>query len=115
MITSEERQQQYQNLERVTERIGHAILEFFKAPREYYRSDDLYQFVKARVSRIAPPSVNRIACALRAKGLIDFECIHRAGSLYHVVRFAAPDPQQSLFSEEEILEIEESDFHANNN
>lgn len=109
-----QRQQQYENLERVCERIGHAILEFFKAPREYYRSDDLYQFVKARVSQIAPPSVNRIACALRAKKLINFKCVHRAGSLYRVVRFAAPDPQLRLFTEQEISQLKELDFHGNN-
>jgi len=114
-VIADERKQQYENLERVTERIGHAILEFFKAPREYYRSDDLYQFVKARVGKVAPASVNRIACALRAKGLIDFECVHRAGSLYRVVRFSAPDPQQCLFSEQEILQIQESDSNGNSN
>jgi hypothetical protein len=114
MITSDERQQQHENLERVTERIGHAILEFFKAPRAQFRAADLHQFVEERVSRVAPNSPYRIMLALKRKRLIDYALISRSGSLYRIVRYAPPDRQLRLFSEEEISQLKESIENANN-
>jgi hypothetical protein len=89
--------EQGEQIERVRERIGRAVLAFFAPPRETYRSCDLYDFVKDRLGKVAPASVNRIACLLRGKRLIDFRCTHRAGSLYEIIRHAPLDPQLPLF------------------
>ena len=97
--------EQSRNLERVTERIGHVILEFFQPPRETFHGDDLFEFVKSRVTKVAPGSPDRVMCALRQKGVIDYEVTCRSASEYRILRCAPTDHQLDLFSEQEIQQM----------
>jgi len=72
-------------LDSVASRIAKAILDFCTARtgRDFH-ADDLRQHVTTTVGACAPGSADRVLRDLRQKGAVEYECINRAASLYHV-------------------------------
>jgi hypothetical protein len=78
--------EQKENLARVTARIGQAILVFHSeiqetASREFHM-EELRSYVTISTGLIAPASADRVLRHLRQRGLIDYEVVNRAQSLY---------------------------------
>jgi len=78
------RQEQAENLERVTHRIGQLVVEFCRSRvgKQFY-ADELRAYVLAGM-RGAPGSPDRILRDLRQRGVIDYVVVSRAKSLYRV-------------------------------
>jgi hypothetical protein len=78
--------EQKENLARVTARIGQAILVFHSELQEtanrQFHMEELRKYVQFRTSLLAPASADRVLRDLRSKGLIDYEVVNRAQSLY---------------------------------
>jgi hypothetical protein len=71
------------HLESVSSRIGAAILDFMRLHDGLnFFADDLRRHVIAQVGTVAPGSADRILRDLRQKGLIEYEVVNRAQSLY---------------------------------
>jgi hypothetical protein len=84
---------QEENLDRVTQKISAAVMEFCRPEREF-RMTQLAEFVSARVG-LAPDSAGRVLRSLRQSGKIDYEVINRQNSVYRIIR---PTPgQERLF------------------
>jgi hypothetical protein len=77
---------QTQNLERVTERISRSVLSFFSFRKRMrvveFHAEDVYRWVVHDCGYISPDSPGRIMRLLRQRGLIDYEVVNRAKSLY---------------------------------
>ncbi len=86
--------EQDDNLHRVTERIGSAIVEFFRPPRDVFHADELRKWVSGKVGVVAPGSPDRIMRALRQQHKIDYEVVSRRASSYRIIRKAE---QRRLF------------------
>jgi hypothetical protein len=72
-------------LERVSERIGAAIVGFCKARvGQRFHADDLRAHVEARCGKTAPGSADRILRNLRQRNVIAYRLVSRSGSLYEV-------------------------------
>lgn len=82
--------EQQENLERVSSRIGAAIISFCvnrlrdKFSHEF-SAEDLRQFVIRETGISAPASADRILRNLRQRGLVEYRVIDRRGSLYEVI------------------------------
>lgn len=78
--------QQDDNLDRVSARIGAAILEFYwlrtEAGQPEFHVEDLRRHVNATVGMTAPGSSDRVMRDLRQKGIIFYKLLNRAESLY---------------------------------
>jgi hypothetical protein len=91
--------EQGDNLDRVTARIGVAIVTYFKlkelACQSDYHVEDLRVYVRQRVGMIAPGSADRVMRALRQDGIINYKCLRRSESLYRILpaRFAVEKPR----------------------
>lgn len=82
---------QVDNLERVTESIAAAVLEFCGLRRQFHMIE-LAEFVQARVG-VAPESPGRILRLLRQAGKIKYRVIDRRNSEYLIeVKSTAPAP-----------------------
>lgn len=86
--------EQQENLDRVSARIGRAILEFFGRNQEFF-ADELRKSVTQQVGAVAPGSADRVMRDLRQKGIIDYRCVSRSQSKYKVLR--AGELQRRLF------------------
>jgi len=75
--------EQQENIERVTARIGRVILEFCEF-RDTMYADDLRKYVAQKVGKVAPGSPDRILRALRQQGKLDYEVISRSKSYYRI-------------------------------
>lgn len=72
-----------ENLQRVSARIGRAILDFYEAdPNAAFHADDLRDSVREQCGRVAPASADRVLRDLRKKGEINYEVTNRRQSLY---------------------------------
>jgi hypothetical protein len=76
---------QTEQLGRVSERIGNAIVEFCAGVEEFH-ADDLRKHVIDRCGIVAPGSADRVLRDLRQRGAIDYVCISRSRSLYRISR-----------------------------
>lgn len=76
--------EQSQNLSRVKDVIGGAILEFRNqiGLRMPFRCEELRDFVIEKHPHIAPASPDRILRALRKDGVLGYQVLSRPGSLY---------------------------------
>jgi len=82
---------QSQELERVSSRIGAAILEFCRGRSgETFHADELRQHVWRCVGSTAPGSADRILRDLRQRGLVRYVVVSRRDSLYRVEGFGGP-------------------------
>ena len=76
---------QPEQLERVSERIGSAIVGFCRSRvGQTFHADELRQNVTACVGAVAPESANRVLRDLRKRGAVAYEVVNRAKSLYRV-------------------------------
>ena len=83
VTTLEPRSQQTENLQRVSRRIGAAILSFYEAnPVAAFHADDLRDSVRKQCGKVAPASSDRVLRALRKKRMINYEVTNRRQSLY---------------------------------
>jgi len=84
---------QQENLDRVSERIGPAVLAFCASVglREFF-ADDLRRYVRRMAGEVAPGSPDRVLRDLRQRGLIDYAVVSRSESLYRMLR-AGPKPK----------------------
>lgn len=101
----------YPYLEKVSERIGHAVMSFYydrlRQRAFQFHADELRDWVIARVSVAAPASADRILRDMRQKGQLDYVVVSRSDSLYEfrrIVKLVKVVPktklgelQQSLF------------------
>lgn len=78
------------HLERVTSRIGAAVLDFFneRLGRTFF-AGDLCNYVWREIGPCAPDSPGRVMRQLRLDGRIDYEVVNRAQALYRVTEVAA--------------------------
>jgi hypothetical protein len=77
--------EQEEHLDRVSERIGAAILEFFRRERRDFHADELRFFVADRAGPVAPGSPDRIMRDMRQRGVIDYRVVNRRQSLYEIL------------------------------
>jgi hypothetical protein len=86
MAEEERSGRQEEELERVSLRIGASILAFFqdRGLENFYRADDLREWVTQNVGPIAPGSADRIMRNLRQKRVINYKVISRSESLYQI-------------------------------
>ncbi len=77
--------EQADNLDRVATRIQNAIVQFcdLYCGRTFH-ADQLRAFVTERVGTVAPGSADRVLRAMRQRGLVSYEVVNRAKSLYRV-------------------------------
>ncbi len=70
-------------LQRVTDRIGRLIVQFFDAHQvgETFHAEDLRKHVDARMVT-APGSSDRVMRSLRLRGVVNYEVVNRRESLY---------------------------------
>jgi hypothetical protein len=76
--------EQEENLERVSSRIGRAIIDFCRAHKRFH-ADDLRKAVISETGIAAPASADRILRDLRKRGVIDYRVLSRRESLYEIV------------------------------
>jgi hypothetical protein len=80
---------QHAQLKRVRENIESAIVGFCsRRIGKTFRASDLAAWVIFIVPGTAPDSPSRVLRLLRADGVIEYEVVSRAGSLYRVVNVA---------------------------
>ena len=75
-------------LDRVSSRIGAAILSFCRSHRTFH-ADDLRVYVAMETGTAAPASADRILRDLRKRGLVSYRVLSRQSSLYAVDSVAA--------------------------
>ena len=74
-------QTQTENLQRVSAKIGAAIIEFVSGNPTFH-ANDLRNFVAASVAGVAPASADRVLRLLRQQRRIDYVVLSRKESLY---------------------------------
>lgn len=74
---------QDEDLQRISSRIGRAILEFCRAHRSFH-ADELRRYVISETGIAAPASADRILRDLRQKKRLDYIVRSRAESSYEV-------------------------------
>lgn len=83
-MTHDEREEQAENLERVSSRIALAIIRFCQG-RKRFHMDELRAWVVSETGIAAPDSAGRILRYLRQRGVIDYWVVDRRASLYEVL------------------------------
>jgi hypothetical protein len=73
---------QIQNLQRVSAKIGAAIIEFVRGNPTFH-ANDLRNYVASSVAGVAPASADRVLRDLRSRRLVDYVVLSRRDSLYH--------------------------------
>lgn len=71
-------------LQRVSERIGAAILAF-TTPGRVFHMDQLRLWVEEQCGKVAPDSASRVLRQLRQKGAVSYRVLSRRDSLYEVL------------------------------
>ena len=78
--------EQSEHLERVTSRIGAAIIAFFTERRDpRFHAEELRRFIRTHVGEVAPGSPDRVMRALRQSKRIDYEVVSRRDSEYLIL------------------------------
>ena len=75
--------EQQENLERVTSRIGRAVVQFCGEHRRFH-ADELRKYVITETGIAAPASADRVLRHLRQKKKIAYKVVSRRESLYEV-------------------------------
>ena len=79
-----------ENLERVSARIGRAVIAFFREHSDEhnkrFHADELRACVIRLTGIAAPASADRVMRDMRQRGLIGYKLISRRESLYEVIR-----------------------------
>jgi hypothetical protein len=75
--------EQQENLERVSSRIGLAVLDFCR-DHQRFCMDELRRHIIRETGVAAPDSPGRILRDLRQRGHVGYKCVSRAESLYEV-------------------------------
>lgn len=85
----EKREEQQENLERVSSRMERAILDFCRAHLSQedhtFYADELRKYVIAKTGIAAPASADRILRLLRQRKLLNYRVVSRKESLYEVL------------------------------
>jgi hypothetical protein len=76
-------EEQAEHLERVSSRIGAAIVTFCKEHQRFY-AEELRRFVTSETGVSAPASADRVLRHLRQRGVLSYEVLDRRLSLYEV-------------------------------
>jgi Fe2+ or Zn2+ uptake regulation protein len=79
---------QKEHLDRVSSRIGAAVLEFCREHHQFH-AGDLHRHVEDATGIAAPASADRILRDLRQKGVVNYRVVSRRESLYEVLEVAA--------------------------
>lgn len=81
------RDEQRDNIERVSARIAGVIIEFctHRTRRGLFYAEELRDFVGQCVGATAPGSADRILRDLRQRGVINYRVLSRRESLYEVI------------------------------
>lgn len=81
--------EQDENLDRVTARIGLAIIEFYTerraAGQDHFHADDLRRHITIAVGTVAPGSPDRVMRHLRQTRVINYRVTNRAKSEYKIL------------------------------
>ncbi|HEU0180326.1 MAG TPA: hypothetical protein VFV58_39320 [Blastocatellia bacterium] len=78
--------EQQENIERVSERIGGAVKAFMRERcGQQFFADDLRRYVRVNVGEVAPGSPDRILRMLRRAGELDYKVVSRSESLYEAL------------------------------
>lgn len=80
--------EQREHLDRVSSRIGAAVLEFCLAHRQF-RAGELHRHVERATGVSAPASADRILRSLRQRHVVDYRVVSRRESLYEVLEVRA--------------------------
>jgi hypothetical protein len=95
--TTKKKSRQTENLQRVGQKIGAAIMTFYEAdPDAAFHADDLRDSVRDQCGKVAPASSDRVLRDLRKKGKINYEVTNRRKSLYQflpVTKHATYQPE----------------------
>lgn len=78
---------QQENINRVSLKIGKAITEFCSNNKQFY-ADDLRKYVSDHIGYVAPASADRILRDLRQKGILNYRVINRRKSFYEILPVA---------------------------
>lgn len=84
-----------EHLERVSQRIAAAIMEFW-AKSKTFHADDLRAHVLRTCGTVAPGSPDRILRDLRKRKLLNYKVLSRRESLYEVQPVAIREEQPEL-------------------
>ena len=76
------------HLDRVSSRIGAAVLDFCQAHRQFH-AGELHRHVEDATGVSAPASADRILRDLRQRGVLKYRVVSRRESLYEVVEVRA--------------------------
>jgi len=76
--------EQTEHIERVSSRIGRAILDFCEHQPEF-RAEELRRYVVNKCGYSSPGSSDRILRDLRRRKLLNYEVVDRRASLYRVL------------------------------
>ena len=79
---------QREQLDRVSSRIGSAVLGFCQDHRQFH-AGDLHAHVERATGVSAPASADRILRNLRQRGVVDYRVVSRRESLYEVTSVRA--------------------------
>ncbi len=77
--------EQAEELQRVTIRIGKAILEFWVRAGDFY-AFELQAYILHRCGNVAPASADRVLRELRKQGRLNYVVLNRRKSLYRAVK-----------------------------
>jgi Fe2+ or Zn2+ uptake regulation protein len=80
--------EQREHLDRVSSRIGAAVLEFCQA-HKHFHAGELHSHVERATGVSAPASADRILRSLRQRRVVDYRVVSRRESLYEVVSVRA--------------------------
>jgi len=91
--------EQQENIERVNERIGGAVLAFMRQTRgRQFFADDLRRYVRVAVGEVAPGSPDRILRMLRQARRLDYRVVSRSLSLYEALWVDQPPEEGDGFA-----------------
>lgn len=76
------------HLERVSSRIGAAVLEFCREHKTFH-AGELHRHVEVKTGVSAPASADRILRDLRQRGVVNYRVVSRRESLYEVTEVNA--------------------------
>lgn len=74
--------EQTEQLKRVSDRIGKAILSFQRIHPGQFHVDELRKYVIDTVGIVAPASPDRVLRLMRAEGVLSYVVVSRSQSLY---------------------------------
>src|SRR5262245_47580058 len=77
--------QQQENLDRVSARIGRAILDFCRAHKRFYAEELRSYVIRVTPGKVAPGSADRVLRDLRQRHVLNYRVLSRRESLYEMI------------------------------